>query len=38
VTDHDALFLPSRRVDPDGVRIDPDAVCFVEDLVAIGRT
>ena len=36
VEDYDALLLPGGTVNPDGLRIDPDAVGFVKAFVATG--
>ena len=37
VEDYDALLLPGGTVNPDGLRIDPDAVGFVKAFVATGK-
>ena len=37
VEDYDALLLPGGTVNPDGLRIDPDAVSFVKAFVATGK-
>jgi protease I len=37
VTDYDALLLPGGTVNPDQLRIDPDAVAFVRDFVDSGK-
>lgn len=37
VDDYDALLLPGGTVNPDKLRVDPDAVGFVRDFVATGR-
>jgi len=34
VSDYDALLLPGGTVNPDKLRVDPDAVAFVRDFVA----
>jgi putative intracellular protease/amidase len=37
VEDYDALLLPGGIVNPDGLRIDPDAVGFVKAFAATGK-
>ena len=37
VEDYDALLLPGGTVNPDKLRVDPDAVGFVRDFVATGK-
>ena len=37
VGDYDALLLPGRAVNPDGLRVNPDAVGFVEAFVTTGK-
>lgn len=37
VDDYDALVLPGGTVNPDQLRVDPDAVRFVRDFVATGK-
>jgi len=37
VEDYDALLLPGGTVNPDGLRINPDAVGFVKAFVATGK-
>lgn len=37
VTDYDALLLPGGTVNPDQLRVDPDAVAFVRDFVDSGK-
>jgi protease I len=37
VDDYDALLLPGGTVNPDKLRVDPDAVAFVRDFVATGK-
>ena len=37
VEEYDALLLPGGTVNPDGLRIDPDAVGFVKAFVATGK-
>ena len=37
VTDYDALLLPGGTVNPDQLRVDPDAVAFVRDFVNSGK-
>jgi protease I len=37
VEDYDALLLPGGTVNPDKLRIDPDAVAFVRDFFASGK-
>lgn len=37
VSEYDALVLPGGTVNPDKLRIDPDAVAFVRDFVESGR-
>ena len=36
-SEYDALLLPGGTVNPDGLRIDPDAVGFVKAFVATGK-
>lgn len=36
-SDYDALLLPGGTVNPDQLRVDPDAVAFVRDFVNSGR-
>ncbi|MBM2618031.1 type 1 glutamine amidotransferase [Actinoplanes sp. LDG1-06] len=38
VADYDALVLPGGVANPDFLRTDPDAVAFVRDFVASGKT
>jgi protease I len=37
VDDYDALLLPGGTVNPDKLRVDPDAVGFVRDFVGTGK-
>lgn len=37
VTDYDALLLPGGTVNPDQLRVDPDAVSFVREFVESGK-
>jgi protease I len=37
VDDYDALVLPGGTVNPDKLRMDPDAVRFVRDMVGAGK-
>ncbi|AZH78999.1 peptidase C56 [Microbacterium sp. Y-01] len=37
VTDYDALLLPGGTVNPDQLRVDPDAVSFVREFVQSGK-
>lgn len=37
VTHHDALLLPGGAVNPDKLRVDPDAVSFVHECVESGK-
>jgi protease I len=37
VGDYDALLLPGGTVNPDQLRVDPDAVAFVRDFVDSGK-
>lgn len=37
VDDYDALLLPGGTVNPDQLRVDPDAVGFVRDFMATGK-
>lgn len=37
VDDYDALLLPGGTINPDKLRVDPDAVKFVRDFMATGK-